>query len=472
MKKISTSTLLLFLFLSIYSYSQNHSIITNSEGSEYIIEKYDADHPEITTQEYGLIDKRCAENINRLGLDKTEKSTTTVSLEWPVQAAAGFNDCGYYGISAHVDQNTTSGVYQDYNCGTVSYDGHKGTDIFSWPFSFYKMDNNQVEIIAAAAGTIIDKDDGNFDRNCATNSLPANYVIIQHADGSCALYWHMKSGSVTTKAIGQTVVVGEYLGVIGSSGSSTGPHLHFEIWTGATSATYNDPFSGTCNIINGNSWWASQKPYAEAAILKTSVHTTDIVFPGCPTTETPNESTSYTIPFQGPGLSPGYAKFYIFLKNAPAGTVANLKILNPGGSVFNSWNITISTLYGVSYWGSSKLLPTTAGTYTFQAIYNGVTCEQNFDIVTTTGVATIADSQQILIYPNPSNGEFTVDMANGISTSGNPILEIYNVLGEKVSLFLLTTPKSEINPDLPSGIYFYKINDINRIISSGNIAIK
>jgi len=38
-----------------------------------------------------------------------------------------------------------------------TYDGHHGTDIAIWPYSFYKMDNNQIEVIAAAAGTITQK---------------------------------------------------------------------------------------------------------------------------------------------------------------------------------------------------------------------------------------------------------------------------------------------------------------------------
>ena len=50
-----------------------------------------------------------------------------------------------------------------------------------------------------------------------------------HADGSVAWYGHMKAGSLTNKAVGQTVSSGEYLGIVGSSGNSTGPHLHFGI---------------------------------------------------------------------------------------------------------------------------------------------------------------------------------------------------------------------------------------------------
>ena len=89
--------------------------------------------------------------------------------------------------------------------------------------------SDAVRIVAAAPGTIVSKTDGNFDRNCAIGSGQWNAVYVRHADNSVAWYGHMKSGSLTTKAVGETVVTGEYLGIVGSSGSSTGPHLHFEI---------------------------------------------------------------------------------------------------------------------------------------------------------------------------------------------------------------------------------------------------
>jgi len=51
---------------------------------------------------------------------------------------------------------------------------------------------------------------------------------------------------------------GEYLGVIGSSGNSTGPHLHFEVWEDNSYTKLIDPYSGTCNNLNqttSSSWY-------------------------------------------------------------------------------------------------------------------------------------------------------------------------------------------------------------------------
>ncbi|MDB5227153.1 MAG: hypothetical protein JWN78_1346 [Bacteroidota bacterium] len=390
--KICISLFLLFNAFTLTVLAQ-HKIPVPEVSNEYSFKNNDGQHPCITPSEYLFIEKEIAENCRLLHINNTvQHRPLSTALNWPLRAAAGLTNCSYYAITAHVDQDPAAGTFKDYNCGSIAYDTHTGTDIAIYPFSFLMMDNNQVEVIAAAAGTIVGRADGNFDRNCSSNNLPANYIIVQHADGSNALYWHMKKNSVTSKIVGQTVAAGEYLGVVGSSGSASGPHLHFEVWTGNTVSTMIDPFSGTCNLINASTWWASQKPYTEPSVLKASVHTTDVVFPGCPTTETSNESTSYTIPFQGSGLPPNAAKFYIFLRNETSGLVANMSILNPNSTVFTSWSITSSVSHVSSYWGWTKNLPLTAGTYTFKAVYNGITCSQTFDIITSGCVATITAS--------------------------------------------------------------------------------
>ena len=124
---------------------------------------------------------------------------------------------------------------QDWNCGDRTYDtnggyNHQGIDIFTWPFSFNQMDNNHAIAVAAADGIIILKTNGNFDRSCTLNGNTWNAVYIQHSDGSQSWYGHLKNGSLTTKNVGDFIASGEYVGVVGSSGNSTGPHLHFEVY--------------------------------------------------------------------------------------------------------------------------------------------------------------------------------------------------------------------------------------------------
>ena len=57
-------------------------------------------------------------------------------------------------------------------------------------------------------------------------------VIIQHSDGNFTVYAHLEKGTITVKA-GDTVRQGQVIAKVGSSGRSTGPHLHFEVREGA-----------------------------------------------------------------------------------------------------------------------------------------------------------------------------------------------------------------------------------------------
>ncbi|HAQ2785815.1 TPA: peptidoglycan DD-metalloendopeptidase family protein [Enterococcus faecium] len=80
------------------------------------------------------------------------------------------------------------------------------------------MAANQGEpIYASKAGTVIE---------ASYHTLSGNYVTIEHEDGSVALYAHQQEYCVN---VGQTVEQGQIIGYVGSTGNSTGPHLHLEL---------------------------------------------------------------------------------------------------------------------------------------------------------------------------------------------------------------------------------------------------
>src|SRR5690606_7561004 len=123
-------------------------------------------------------------------------------------------------------------------------------------------------------GIIMDKRDGNFDRNCANNGNNNwNGIVLEHPDGSRSWYWHFKSGTLTSKNIGDSVAAGEYLAAAGSSGSSDIPHVHFEVYD--SNAGRIDPYAGPCNSLNTESWWADQPAYFVPEILSLSTHNSD-----------------------------------------------------------------------------------------------------------------------------------------------------------------------------------------------------
>ena len=81
-------------------------------------------------------------------------------------------------------------------------------------------------ILAAASGSVV----------IATYSASAgNYVMINHGGGVYTVYMHMNSIGVS---VGQSVSQGQQIGTVGSTGYSTGPHLHFGI---RSNGTYVNP---------------------------------------------------------------------------------------------------------------------------------------------------------------------------------------------------------------------------------------
>lgn len=99
---------------------------------------------------------------------------------------------------------------------TGKYESHKGQDIAG---------GGTVTVSAAASGTVV------FSGFGASGSGFGGYgyvVKIDHGNGFQTLYGHMRAGSLKV-VTGQQVSQGQPIGIMGSTGQSTGQHLHFEI---------------------------------------------------------------------------------------------------------------------------------------------------------------------------------------------------------------------------------------------------
>lgn len=93
---------------------------------------------------------------------------------------------------------------------------HKGVDL-----GRNKEVNEVAAILAVKDGTVI--------RN-VWNNARGWLVVVEHADGYTTLYQHLREAS--PKNPGTKVRAGEVIGVMGSTGYSTGVHLHFELAKG------------------------------------------------------------------------------------------------------------------------------------------------------------------------------------------------------------------------------------------------
>lgn len=99
-----------------------------------------------------------------------------------------------------------------------SYRGHTGVDV--------NINVTGKSVVAVKSGTVVTS---KALRNPnGTYRSYGEYVVINHHDGTMTLYAHMLSGS--RKVVeGQSVSQGQVIGTVGSTGNSSGTHLHFEV---------------------------------------------------------------------------------------------------------------------------------------------------------------------------------------------------------------------------------------------------
>jgi murein DD-endopeptidase MepM/ murein hydrolase activator NlpD len=436
-------------------------------GGEYKIEKTQC----LTPAQYTAI----AEQLDKSLLDLRQKgivpqtfSPQAVQFSFPLKQSASYNYPSFFGISNYFDHNAGfPNQITDYNCGTRSYDtdggyNHQGIDYFLWPFDNLMMQREQVQIVAAEAGTILFKSDGNADQNCSfCSGCNWNAVYIVHADGSVAWYGHMKTNTLTTKAVGATVARGEYLGAVGSSGNSTGPHLHFEIYKAQPYTNVNliDPYAGTCNTRNTQSWWQTQRAYQEPTINLIQTQTAPTSFTACPNNEVPNESSQFV---QGQTVY-----FTAYYADQLISTSANYTVTRPDNSVFQQWTQNFTSTFSASWWWWSFALPSAAptGTWNFRAVYNGQTVNYPFTVSVASGVTdAVRNLFGISTYPNPFVSEINLTSKQELQ---KPVFIIYNEEGREVWKQQLQTAAKQFtisNLHLPKGVYWLTVREKGKLV--------
>lgn len=348
------------------------------------------------------LDRRLADEVaaNLADLRKSGRLPEAVpkvsGLVWPLGPVDGAGT-DLHGISNFVDlEPGFPNQLRDYTCGTRSYDttsgyNHRGIDYFIWPFGWQLMDQGTVDIRAVAPGVLVARGDGNDDRSCSFNAPDTpNYVVIRHGDGTVARYLHMKTGSVTTRPVGSTIAAGEVIGKVGSSGISTGPHLHLEIRANELAgAAVIEPHTGACNA--SPTAWSSQRPYRDSAINQLSTHSAAPSLPGCPAgatrqpgTDTPRFKNSFQ-PGEPITLMAAY-------RDQGRGQVTQFRVLRPDLSEHLAWDFDMAQQNGTpdsyngSYWYWNQTLPANAahGLWTFEAQFQGETKRHHFRVGNTT----------------------------------------------------------------------------------------
>ena len=168
-----------------------NEIKNNESQYQATIDKLEAEEEAILAQAVRLSQELAAQQAAEQAAKDAQQATAGGYI-WPVN-------------SRHI----TSTVGGRSSPGGIGSTNHKGTDIGAVGY------NSQ--IFAAKAGTVIVSE---------YSSSYGNYVVVSHGSGNTTLYAHMSRRMVK---VGQVVKQGDVLGITGSTGNSTGPHLHFEI---------------------------------------------------------------------------------------------------------------------------------------------------------------------------------------------------------------------------------------------------
>jgi hypothetical protein len=203
------------------------------------------------------------------------------------------------------------------------------------------------------------------------------------------IYGHMRYLSLTSKGVGQTVAQGEYLGTAASSGNSSGPHLHFEArFGGYSNAEWIDPYAGPNS--QPESLWVSQRPYFDSAINRLSTHSSP------PSTPDPCQPTITNL--QDSFTTPRNIYFYAYYRDYQGALPTLLKIYRPDGSIFQAWSYTDNTAFSSGTyhaWAFPVSVNEPAGTWRFEASYNGQAYETFFNV----------NTPPIIMVNSPNGGE-------------------------------------------------------------------
>ena len=315
------------------------------------------------------------------------KAAQAANLAWPLRAREGFAGFDYQAATYFVDHDRRNpGFVQDYACGARTYDvagyNHGGTDYVLWPFAWRMMDRGDIAVVAAAGGTLVARRDGEFDRNCEFRGSPTtpNAVSIRQDDGLTARYLHFRRGSVTALPIGARVEAGDVLGLVGSSGPSSVPHLHFELNHALGGVV--DPRAGACNPEPER--WIVAQPYERPRIMMLGTHAAEPAFVDCgvadgvPVHEQAHERRRFA---RGEALHA-----FVAFGDHRRGTVATFELRQPDGEVFARWQHDLADedtprdFYAGTAWSWEHVLPSDApaGRWILHADFAGKAYEHAF----------------------------------------------------------------------------------------------
>ena len=203
-------------------------IVTTSETKEIKFE---------TVKKYDSTKYSGYRSVIQKGVNGTERITKTQIY---INDSLVDTNYDYETIKEPVNEIVTVGSKTSYNgvyIGEASDYGflwpapscHSVSSPYGWRSSGWHNGIDLVKYGGGALGTpVIAAKSGRVEVVQRSSSGYGNMVLINHGDGYKTRYAHMVKGSITV-SVGDYVEAGQTIGKVGSTGNSTGPHLHFEV---------------------------------------------------------------------------------------------------------------------------------------------------------------------------------------------------------------------------------------------------
>lgn len=194
--------------------------------------------------------------------------TAPLAFALPIQCTLG-SDCY---IMHYVDLDPGDKEV-DFGCGRQTYNKHDGTDFGIADLESMKQG---VAVLAAAGGVVLRVRDGVADRlivdqtqkTAVSNIECGNGAVIDHGNGWQTQYCHLRNGSIAVKK-GHTVKKGTPLGMVGTSGLASFPHVHFTV---RYQGKVVDPFVGLTMVagcqVSRHPLWEKSPDYVPTGLIR------------------------------------------------------------------------------------------------------------------------------------------------------------------------------------------------------------
>lgn len=201
---------------------ENSKTMQQEAKSQVVSAKTDLDQKVSTLNTYiNGLDESSEELNNYIAKARAQQQAYMNSINSNLAVTASRGNGAYSGT--FVWPVAGSGTYVSSGYGSRWGTFHYGIDITGG--------GGNAPIVAAASGTVTIASNTcshNYGKNynCGCNGGYGNYVVIDHGNGLLSYYGHMTRAIVSA---GQTVSQGQQIGIMGSTGYSTGNHLHFEV---------------------------------------------------------------------------------------------------------------------------------------------------------------------------------------------------------------------------------------------------